>query len=271
MKTGETVMTEYLKKFLKDGPVYMTQEEGMSLADMGLIEPDVAQVSPINPNAVLVNLTDAGQKRLDEIMKPDLPLPPVQPNAPVEVKEPSLPAHWAISDGLPPTEMSIQSEVKIDSDVPVPKMKRVAPKSKRKSRYPFDQLEEGQSFHLAVTEDQPKPWKTIAPFLTAANTKSKIPVEPQEMVTAVDFTNVRSTIDILSAVVRQNAGASTQSDIAISRISRDTFINIPSKRTTARPSQFYIDRQITPVVKLWGTPDATTYTLVFDRLANCLS
>ncbi len=175
-------MTEYLKKFLKDGPVYMTQEEGMSLADMGLIEPDVAQVSPINPNAVLVNLTDAGQKRLDEMMKPDLLLPPVQPNAPVEVKEPSLPAHWLISDGLPPTEMSIQSEVKIDNDVPVPKMKRVAPKSKRKSRYPFDDLQVGQSFHLPATEKQPEPWKTVARFLTAANTKSKVPVEPHEMV-----------------------------------------------------------------------------------------
>ena len=85
---------------------------------------------------------------------------------------------------------------------------------------------------------------------------------------AVDFSNVRSTIDILSAVIRQNNGTADQSDISISRISRDTFINIPSKRTTARPSQFYIDRQITPIVKLWGTPDALTYTLVFDRLVR---
>ena len=83
-------MTEYLKKFLKDEPVYMTQEEGMSLAEMGLIQPNVAQVSPINPNAVLVNLTEAGQKRLDQMMKPELPLPPVQPNAPVEVEQPPV-------------------------------------------------------------------------------------------------------------------------------------------------------------------------------------
>ena len=161
-------MTEYLKKFLKDEPVYMTQEEGMTLAEMGLIQPDVAQVSPINPNAVLVNLTEAGQKRLDQMMKPELPLPPVQPNAPVEVEQPPLVVQ-------PP-------EIQIDTHVPVPKMKRVASKSKKKPRYPFNQLEEGQSFHLAATEDQPKPWKTIAPFLTAANTQSKLPVEPNEMV-----------------------------------------------------------------------------------------
>jgi len=85
---------------------------------------------------------------------------------------------------------------------------------------------------------------------------------------AVDFSNVRSTIDVLSAVIRQNDGRGNQSDIAIGRISRDTYINIPSKTTTARPSQFYIDRQITPIVKLWSTPDALTYTLVFDRLVR---
>jgi len=85
---------------------------------------------------------------------------------------------------------------------------------------------------------------------------------------AVDFSNVRSTIDVLSAVIRQNDGSGNQSDIAIGRISRDTYINIPSKTTTARPTQFYIDRQITPIVKLWSTPDALTYTLVFDRLVR---
>ena len=72
-------MTEYLKKFLKDGPVYMTQEEGSALAEMGLIIPDVARTSPINPNAVLVSLTEAGQERLDKMTEPEKPLPPVAP------------------------------------------------------------------------------------------------------------------------------------------------------------------------------------------------
>jgi len=77
------------------------------------------------------------------------------------------------------------------------------------------------------------------------------------------------TIDILSAVVRTNAGASDQSDITISRVSRDAYINIPSKNTQARPTQYYVDRQLTPTVKLWPTPDATaTYTLVYDRLVR---
>ena len=77
------------------------------------------------------------------------------------------------------------------------------------------------------------------------------------------------TIDVLSAVIRTNAGLSTQSDISLTRVSRDAFINIPSKNTQGRPSQYYIDRQINPQVKLWPTPDnVSTYTLVYDRLVR---
>jgi hypothetical protein len=74
------------------------------------------------------------------------------------------------------------------------------------------------------------------------------------------------TIDILSAVIRTGTGTE-QSDTQITRVSRDTFINIPSKNTEARPSQWYVDRQITPQIRLWPTPDKA-YTLVYDRLTR---
>lgn len=74
------------------------------------------------------------------------------------------------------------------------------------------------------------------------------------------------TIDILSAVIRKGTGTS-QSDTQITRVSRDTYINIPSKNTQAQPSQWYVDRQIIPQIKIWPTPD-TTYTLVYDRLTR---
>tara|TARA_R100000664_G_C2708026_1_gene105853 strand:- start:2 stop:691 length:690 start_codon:yes stop_codon:yes gene_type:complete len=77
------------------------------------------------------------------------------------------------------------------------------------------------------------------------------------------------TIDILSAVIRTDAGSSTQSDITITRISRDAYINIPSKLSEGRPSQYYVDRQIDPTLKLWQLPDASSkYTLVYDRLVR---
>jgi hypothetical protein len=77
------------------------------------------------------------------------------------------------------------------------------------------------------------------------------------------------TIDILSAVVRTDAGTSTQSDISISRVSRDAFLNIPSKLTEARPTQFYVDRLINPSLRVWPLPDASSkYSIVFDRLTR---
>lgn len=79
------------------------------------------------------------------------------------------------------------------------------------------------------------------------------------------YTLDASTIDVLSAVIRQNAGASTQSDIQIDRIGRDEFLNIPSKLTEGRPVQYYIDRSITPVLNVWPTPD-TAYDFVYDRM-----
>ncbi len=75
------------------------------------------------------------------------------------------------------------------------------------------------------------------------------------------------TIDVLSAVIRTNAGESTQSDVTINRVSRDEFINIPSKLSQAKPVQWYIDRSITPVLNIWPTPDQS-YTFVYDRLTR---
>ena len=86
---------------------------------------------------------------------------------------------------------------------------------------------------------------------------------------AVSFEDTQASIDILSAAVRQNSGTSTQTDTSIGRVSRDDFLNIPSKRTQARPTQYYVDRQITPRVRLWATPDSSTsYILVYDRLTR---
>ena len=76
------------------------------------------------------------------------------------------------------------------------------------------------------------------------------------------------TIDILSAVIRTGSGT-TQTDISLSRISRDAYLSITNKNSTGKPTQFYVDRQINPIVKLWPTPDSVeTYTLIFDRLVR---
>ena len=70
-------------------------------------------------------------------------------------------------------------------------------------------------------------------------------------------------IDILNAVIRRSS-----TDFTISRISRDQFINIQVKSTTGRPSQYFLDRQITPKLKLWATPENSTDTFVYDALTR---
>tara|TARA_R100001163_G_C5045510_1_gene182865 strand:+ start:81 stop:983 length:903 start_codon:yes stop_codon:yes gene_type:complete len=84
---------------------------------------------------------------------------------------------------------------------------------------------------------------------------------------AISLTPIQSTIDVLSAVIRTGTG-SGQTDVAISRISRDAYINIATKNSSSRPTQFYVDRLITPSIKLWPTPDNNTYTLVYDKLTR---
>jgi len=71
------------------------------------------------------------------------------------------------------------------------------------------------------------------------------------------------TIDILSAVVR-----SSGTDYSLDRISRDDFLTIPDKSMQARVMQFYVDRQITPTLKVWPTPDNSTDSIIFDRLVR---
>ena len=75
--------------------------------------------------------------------------------------------------------------------------------------------------------------------------------------------DVQATIDILSGVVRRDS-----SDIAITRISRDDYLSIATKSTTGRPTQFYVDRLITPVVKVWPTPENSTDQFIYDRLVR---
>ena len=74
------------------------------------------------------------------------------------------------------------------------------------------------------------------------------------------YTLPTDTVDVLSAVIRTGTGTS-QSDTQITRISRDVYINIPSKNTEAQPSQWYVDRQIVPQIKAWPTPDPNTPNL----------
>ena len=70
-------------------------------------------------------------------------------------------------------------------------------------------------------------------------------------------------IDILSVVVRRSS-----TDYNMTRVSRDTYLSIPTKTTTGRPTQYFLDRQITPNLKIWPAPENSTDVLYYDALTR---
>ncbi len=78
-----------------------------------------------------------------------------------------------------------------------------------------------------------------------------------------DYSLGTDVIDILSAVVRRS-----DTDFSMTRVSRDTYLAIPTKTTTGRPTQFFLDRQITPNLKIWPAPENSTDVIHYDALTR---
>jgi hypothetical protein len=70
-------------------------------------------------------------------------------------------------------------------------------------------------------------------------------------------------IDILSAVVRRSSV-----DYSLERVSRDQYLSIPNKTSTGRPSQFFLDRQTTPNLKIWPAPENSTDVIYYNALTR---
>lgn len=71
-------------------------------------------------------------------------------------------------------------------------------------------------------------------------------------------------VDYIEHVCRtNNSGQNT--DISLNRISVSTYANIPTKDSTGRPYQIYVNRAVDgPTITLWPVPDSsTTYTLAY--------
>ena len=70
-------------------------------------------------------------------------------------------------------------------------------------------------------------------------------------------------IDVLSVVLRRDG-----TDYSLERLSRDEYLTIPTKTTQSRPNQFFLDRQLTPNLKIWPIPENSTDTIVYDALTR---
>lgn len=78
-----------------------------------------------------------------------------------------------------------------------------------------------------------------------------------------EYTIGTDVIDILSVVVRRDS-----TDYSLDRLSREEYLTIPTKTTQGRPSQFFLDRQISPNLKIWPIPENSTDVLYYDALTR---
>jgi len=65
-------------------------------------------------------------------------------------------------------------------------------------------------------------------------------------------------VDMLEMVLRRDG-----TDYEIDRLSRGEYLTLPNKTTQGRPSQFYFDRQIQPVINMWPVPENSTDQIVY--------
>ena len=84
----------------------------------------------------------------------------------------------------------------------------------------------------------------------------------------IDSTNSTAPIDVLDVFVRETLGTET-TDIPMTRLSRSEYSNISTKSSTGKPNQFFINKQITPTISVWPTPDkSSTYTVHMNVLTR---
>jgi hypothetical protein len=76
-----------------------------------------------------------------------------------------------------------------------------------------------------------------------------------------------TTIDVLDVVIRRTDG-STTTDIAMEQIGRSEYWNLPDKSTQSRPTQFFLDKQITPRLYIWPASENSTDQLIINRLVR---
>ena len=65
-------------------------------------------------------------------------------------------------------------------------------------------------------------------------------------------------VDLLEVTLRRG-----NTDYEVERISRGEYATLPNKTTQGRPSQYYFDRQIDPVINLWAVPENSTDQLIY--------
>ena len=67
-----------------------------------------------------------------------------------------------------------------------------------------------------------------------------------------------SVVDVLEVVLRRDG-----TDYELDRISRGEYSTLPNKTTQGRPSQYWLNKQIQPVLNLWAVPENSTDQIIY--------
>lgn len=78
-----------------------------------------------------------------------------------------------------------------------------------------------------------------------------------------DYDLGAETIDVLDAACRRDG-----IDYSMGRLSRSDYLGIPDKATKSRPNEFFVDRQVNPVLQIWPLPENSTDQLILNRLVR---
>ena len=78
-----------------------------------------------------------------------------------------------------------------------------------------------------------------------------------------NYTTPAAVSDVLEAFISSTnaAGNNTNTqDVSLTKIDRSAYAALPNKYATGQPSQYFVDRQITPIINLYQAPNLSTYT-----------
>lgn len=78
----------------------------------------------------------------------------------------------------------------------------------------------------------------------------------------MSFALQQQNVEIFNCYRRQTSGGVT-TDTSMSAISRAEYAVIPNKQQQSQPTQFYLERTVTPTVFIWPTPQDSSYTMYF--------
>jgi hypothetical protein len=90
----------------------------------------------------------------------------------------------------------------------------------------------------------------------------KVELQSQALTSGtISYTVPSKVSDVLEAYISTSDSiTTTTNDISLTKIDRSAYAALPNKGATGQPSQYYVDRQKTPIINLYLAPDASTYT-----------